>query len=68
MNPTHEKLFRYFDYSKFTESQKTVLRPIANLAEFLIESLQSSNDPAEVTIALRRLLEARDACLRALGI
>lgn len=57
----HE-LMRYFKYDHLPEDLQVISRPFAELAEGL--SLARVTDEAERTIALRKLLEAKDAAVR----
>lgn len=56
-------LLRYFDTSKRTQNKniREVVFPIEELAEFLEEILPEG---AEKTVAMRKLLEAKDAACR----
>lgn len=57
-------LLRYFDTSKRTNNQniRTVVRPIEDLAAVLEDFLPEGS---EKTVAMRKLLEAKDAACRA---
>ena len=53
---------RYFTYSHLPKHLQDVSKPFADLAEGLVRRLP--RDP-EVEVALRKLLEAKDAAVRA---
>lgn len=56
------RLMRYFAYSHLPERLQDVSRPFCEMAEALL-TLDCS-DLAEQTVALRKLLEAKDAAVR----
>lgn len=65
-NPTHLRLLeRYMTYSHLPPDLQAISQPVCELAWKMAELLQESADPAEVTIGLRKLLEAKDALVRA---
>lgn len=55
-------ILRYFDYSHLPEPLRTTAQPFADLAKRVWERLPPS---AERAVALRKLLEAKDAAVRA---
>lgn len=65
MNPAHERVLAYFEYSHLPMGLQDISKPIGELAHELADKLESSNDPAEVTVGLRKLLEAKDCFVRA---
>lgn len=65
MNSAHERILAYFSYQHLPQALQEVSRPICDLAHTYAELMQDSNDPAEVTVGLRKLLEAKDCFVRA---
>lgn len=57
------RLSRYFQYSHLPEHLQKVSQPFSELAEFI--DVNTSNDNAEASMALRKLLEAKDCAGRA---
>lgn len=60
-HPGTEHLRRYFAYSHLPERLQAVSKPCADLAEQMIGLLP---DGPELTVGLRKLLEAKDAFVR----
>ena len=58
-----EHILQFFAYGHLPEHLQGVSRPFGLLAEQIIESLPRN---PERTVALRKLLEAKDAAVRAL--
>lgn len=58
-----ERLLQFFAYEHLPPHLQTVSKPFGDLARSLVESLPSN---AERTVALRKLLEAKDCAVRAL--
>lgn len=58
----HERMLRYFSFAHLPAFLQPVSARFAYLAEKLTEELPAS---AERTVALRKLLEAKDAAVRA---
>lgn len=56
------RIMRYFKFAHLPPALQSVSQRFAELA-LHVESL-SGNDPAETTVALRKLLEAKDAAVR----
>jgi hypothetical protein len=56
------EILRYFDYDHLPEKLAKVSRPFYDLAMDIDDNLPES---AESTVALRKLLEAKDAAVRA---
>ena len=54
-------VLQFFAYSHLPESLQAISRPFAELAERIANGAQN----AETTVALRKLLEAKDAAVRA---
>jgi hypothetical protein len=57
-----EPILQFFHYSHLPEKMQAVSRPFGELAELLVASLDRN---PERTVALRKLLEAKDAAVRA---
>lgn len=62
MHPAHEHLLRFFDYEHLPEDLQEISSPFRTLAFGLIRNVDL--DVAELTVALRKLLEAKDAAVR----
>jgi hypothetical protein len=56
------RLLQFFEYSHLPEHLQAVSKPFGELAKRLDASLPSN---AETTVALRKLLEAKDCAVRA---
>jgi hypothetical protein len=54
---------RYFEYGHLPEELQKVSQPFHGLAHLV--STLTATDPAEQTVALRKLLEAKDCAVRA---
>lgn len=61
-HPAVTELLRFFQYEHLPEHLKSVSRPFALLAHQLVDELPSN---AELTVALRKLLESKDCAVRA---
>lgn len=57
-----EHIFQFFDYSHLPQHLQAVSRPFAELATLITDDLPRNQ---ERTVALRKLLEAKDAAVRA---
>ena len=66
MNSAHERMLRHFRYDHLPEHLQVISGPICRLAEDMIGRCEESADPAEVTVGLRKLLEAKDCFVRAM--
>jgi hypothetical protein len=62
-HPATEALLRFFDYTHLPERLQRVSRPFHDTAHELVTDLQL--DGPELTVALRKLLEAKDCAVRA---
>jgi len=58
------RLLKYFKYEHLPHHLQDISKPFCDLARALVYSIEL-NDPAEQTTALRKLLEAKDAAVRA---
>ena len=65
MNAAHERILEYFEYSHLPERLQQISKPIGELAHQMADELQNSVNGDEVTVGLRKLLEAKDAFVRA---
>jgi hypothetical protein len=59
----HEPIMQFFAYDHLPERLQTVSRPFGELARDILDTLPRN---PERTVALRKLLEAKDAAVRAL--
>lgn len=57
-----DPILRYFHYSHLPESLQAASKPFCDLARHIVTTLPRN---AERTVALRKLLEAKDAGVRA---
>lgn len=62
MHPAIESVLRYFAYEHLPEKLQEISRPFGELANTV--AARSPENP-ETTVALRKLLEAKDAAVRA---
>jgi len=62
MHPSIQHVMRFFAYGHLPERLQEVSRPFAELAQQVAER---APDNQETTVALRKLLEAKDAAVRA---
>ena len=58
----HDGILRYFHYSHLPAVLQAASKPFCDLARHIVETLPRN---AERTVALRKLLEAKDAAVRA---
>lgn len=61
MDETQE-LLQFFDYSHLKDELQTVSRPFCDIAKWVVDNIPRNR---ERTVALRKLLEAKDAAVRA---
>lgn len=61
MNPAIQHVLQFFAYDFLNHHQQEVAKPFADLAAIVAQRAQNQ----ETTIALRKLLEAKDAAVRA---
>lgn len=62
MNPQPERMLRWFKYDHLPAQLQAVSKPFGELAEHLVYTLTPG---PERTVALRKLLESKDAAVRA---
>ena len=60
--PAQEPILQFFQFSHLPENLKDISRQFANVANWVVEKLPRN---AERSVALRKLLEAKDAAVRA---
>lgn len=58
----NERMMKWFDYSHLHAHLQEVSAPFGNLAQSIVDSVEPG---PERTVALRKLLEAKDAAVRA---
>lgn len=61
MHPATAAILRYFEYEHLPTHLQVVSQPFHNLAHDMAMRL----DGPELTVGLRKLLEAKDCCVRA---
>jgi NAD(P)H-dependent FMN reductase len=62
MHPAVQHVLKFFNYEHLPERLQAVSKPFADLATQVSEA---APDNQETTVALRKLLEAKDAAVRA---
>nr|WP_321482302.1 hypothetical protein [uncultured Cohaesibacter sp.] len=62
LEPNQEHIMQFFTYSHLPEHLQKVSKPFATVANEMISTLPRN---PERTVALRKLLEAKDAAVRA---
>lgn len=62
MNPSIQHVLKFFAFGRLPPHLQTVSRPFSELAYQVAERA----DNPETTVALRKLLEAKDAAVRAI--
>lgn len=68
MHPSTEAILRFFEYDHLPEALQPVSRAFHDLAHDLAGSMGTPYgrlEGAELTTGLRKLLEAKDCCVRA---
>lgn len=58
----HDYLLQFFAYTHLPEHLQAISKPFCDLADQIVETLPSN---PERTVALRKLLEAKDCAVRA---
>jgi hypothetical protein len=61
-DPVADPILQFFGYHHLPEAMQKVSRPFCDLANQIVDTLPRN---AERTVALRKLLEAKDAAVRA---
>ena len=61
LNPAVAHLLKFFAYGHLPPHLQEISKPFCDLAELMVRSLPSN---AELTVALRKLLESKDAAVR----
>lgn len=62
MDKQEERMLKYFQYSHLPEDLQKISKPFSDLAHSVVENIDSC---AERTVALRKILEGKDAAVRA---
>lgn len=62
MHPAAKHVLQFFAYDHLPHRLKQISKPFADLAQQVAET---APDSPETTVALRKLLEAKDAAVRA---
>jgi hypothetical protein len=62
MHPAIDHVLKFFAYSHLPEKLQAISKPFCDLAD---EIANRAPDNQETTVALRKLLEAKDAAVRA---
>lgn len=64
-HPAVQNIVRWFDYSHLQEGSdaRYISKKFTELVEELLDDI---NDSPELAVGLRKLLEAKDACVRAI--
>jgi hypothetical protein len=62
MEPQHEHIVQFFESGHLPDELKNISRPFAELAQQIMQTLPCN---PERTVALRKLLEGKDAAIRA---
>ena len=60
--PRKERMLRWFKYEHLPANLQEISKPFCETARWLVETVGAG---AERTVALRKLLEAKDAAVRA---
>lgn len=69
LHPNVRGLMRYFAYEHLPPKLRDASRPFAELArQTALRTIREGADGPETTVALRKLLEAKDAAVRALVV
>lgn len=58
----NERMLKWFEYSHLPEKLQAVSKPFGELAKHVVSTIEPG---PERTVALRKLLEAKDAAVRA---
>lgn len=66
MNPAHGRMLRYFRFEHLPQELQNISIPLCDIAREITRLCENSVDPAEVTVGLRKLLEAKDCFVRAM--
>lgn len=57
-----DRMLQFFTYSHLPEHLQSISKPFGDLAQHIVDTLPQN---AERTVALRKLLEAKDCAVRA---
>ena len=61
--PTQDRMLQFFEYAHLPPHLQAVSKPFGELAELIVQGLPQN---PERTVALRKLLEAKDCAVRAM--
>lgn len=65
MHPSTEHVLQFFDYGHLPPHLQIISRPFFDLAMRMVDPLAMDLKGPELTVALRKLLEAKDCAVRA---
>ena len=66
INPAFQRILQYFQYQHLPVHLQIISAPLYQVAHDMVIATAGSNNPAEVTVGLRKLLEAKDCFVRAM--
>ncbi len=66
ISPAHQRVLQYFVYAHLPEHLREISKPVSELAHTMVTLTNSTDNPAEVTVGLRKLLEAKDCFVRSM--
>lgn len=65
-NPQHLRMMQHFATNHLPAHLREISKPFSELADLVVDwSAEGLMDPEETTVALRKLLESKDAAVRA---
>lgn len=64
-NHTHKSMLTYFKWEHLPEHLQVISKPFGELAVQMCLSSGARLNPSELTVGLRKLLEAKDCAVRA---
>lgn len=62
IHPAHQEILQFFAYEHLPEALQGISKPFGDLANTMARTCKNSR---EASVALRKLLEAKDAAVRA---
>ena len=65
MHPSIKGLLDFFEYDHLPTTLHGIAKPFGDTARLMVEELEATKHPQELTVCLRKLLEAKDAGVRA---
>lgn len=66
MNQSHKRVLKYMVYEHLPKDLQKISKPLCDLSYEMELLCRESNDPAEVTVGLRKIMEAKDCFVRAM--